>query len=147
MRTALADAERAATLPFTEYPPTPWWFPPAVGAWSALMVLAVDSIDSAPAVFLPLLVALLALEGAFFAWYRRRSGMWPSLRQAPPEFVAPLRWYAVGVLAILAAIAVCWWASGPGLAAVVAFVLVTAGLWRYERAYASAADATRRRVS
>ena len=73
--------------------------------------------------------------------------MWPSLRHAPPEFVAPLRWYAVGVVVTLVAIAVSWWARGPGLAAVVAFVLVTAGLWRYERAYAAAADATRRRVS
>ena len=111
------------------------------------MVLAVGFAGSAPAVFVPLLVVLLGLEGAFFTWYRRRSGMWPSLRQAPPEFAAPLRWYAIGVVAIMGAIAVSWWASGPGLAAIVAFVLVTAGLWRYERAYAAAADATRRRVA
>jgi hypothetical protein len=145
-RTALAAAERAGAAPYVDYPATPKWYPPAVGAWLALMILACHGASQRPAVFIPVVVGLIAAEGAFFAWYRRRWQTWPSMRNAPKEINAAYRRYAVGAtLAIAAGIGV-YALLGPYAAAAAAFVLVTLGLALYERDYARAAAATRRRL-
>jgi hypothetical protein len=146
-RAALAAAERAATLPYTEYPPTPWWYPVSVGAWAAAVLLAVTALREHPFVAVPLLVVLIGAEGAFFAWYRRWRGAMPSLRQVPAEIARAMRWYVVGVLAVVAAVAVVVVLAGPITAAVVAVVLVSGGLSWYERRYAAAADGTRARLA
>lgn len=147
VRHALAQAERAAALPYIDYPPTPWWYPAAAGAWSAAMVVALSSLGDRPAVAGPVLIALIALEGAFFGWYRRQRGVMPSLRHVPTELAVVMRRYAAGVVVVVAAIWVAHAFIGPLAAAVVAFSTVSVGLWWYERRYAVAAAATRDRVS
>jgi hypothetical protein len=145
-RTALRIVERAGAAPYIDYPPTPRWYPFAVGVWAALMVLACDGASSRPAVFIPVIVLLVAAEGAFFAWYRRYMQTWPSMRSAPREINAAYRRYAVGAVSVLAVCVAVFVLIGPVVCAVVTFALVAAGLALYERTYAAAATATRNRL-
>ncbi len=145
-RSALAVAERAGAAPYIDYPPTPKWYPAAVGAWLAAMIVVCHGASERPAVFVPALLVLLAAEGAFFAWYRRRWQTWPSMRNAPREIHAAYRRYAVGVTLAFAIGIAAYVLISPYVAAVLAFVLTTAGLTLYERDYANAAEATRRRL-
>ena len=46
----LAEAERAAAAPYVDYPPTPAWYAPAVGAWSAAVVAALTIRPGPPVV-------------------------------------------------------------------------------------------------
>jgi hypothetical protein len=135
---ALAVAERASAAPYVDYPPTPKWYPFVVGAWCALMVLALHGLSTDTAVFVPVVVALVAAEGAFIAWYRRYRKTMPTLRNAPPEINAAFRRYFAGCVAVLAVCAGTWVLLGPAVCAAVTFVLVSAGLWRYEHDYAAA---------
>jgi hypothetical protein len=146
-RDLLAHARRAETAPWTDYPPTPWWYFPSVGAWTAAMILVLAGVPDRPVVFGPLAVVLLALEGAFIGWYSRLRGAMPRLRQAPAEFAPVLRAFAVGTLGVVAAVTalVVWVGAVP--AAALAFVAVTTGLVVHERHYAAAARAVRARVS
>ena len=74
---ALREHERAAALPYIEYPPTPAWYPPAVGAWAALFLACflylwrepdrVLGVDPRLA-FSACMVGLIALEVGFFTW-------------------------------------------------------------------------------
>jgi hypothetical protein len=146
-RQLLAEAERAGAAPYVDYPPTPAWFAPVVGAWAAAMVLTIGAMGDRPLVAVPVLIVLIALEGGFFAWYRRYRRTNPSLTNAPPEIAVAMRRYAVGVVVVLAACVVAYVVAGPVLAAGVAFVTVTIGLVLYERQYAEAAAATRERLS
>ena len=43
---ALAAAERATASVWTDYPPTPAWYYPAVGAWAAALAYAITGVDS-----------------------------------------------------------------------------------------------------
>jgi len=146
-RELLDTVERAGAAPYLDYPPVPVWWPPAAGAWSALLVLAFSGLDDSKAIAVPLLLVLFGLEGAFFAWYRRRSGVMPSFLGAPREIDGAYRRYFVGVVLVVAACVLVYVVGGPWWSAGVAFLTVTIGLAWYERAYRRAAEATRRRLS
>ena len=146
-RAALATVERAAAAPYIDYPPTPKWYPFAVGAWAALLVLCLAGASERPVVFLPLLLVLIAAEVAFFTWYRRYRGTMPTMRQAPREINTAFRRYFAGAVLVLAACVGAYIAFGPLVCAALAFVLVTLGLSVYERHYAAAAAATRERLA
>jgi hypothetical protein len=142
----LAAAERAAAAPYVDYPATPSWYPPAVGAWTAALVAALTLLDDHPVLRVVSLLSLVAVEGAFFAWYRSYRGTMPTLRHAPTEINREFKWYFLGVSLVVAAIAAAaLWVSGL-LATLLAFVLVSAGAQAYERRYARAAAATRARL-
>ncbi len=139
--------ERAAATPFLDHPPAPAWYCPAAGAWSAALVLALAGLAGRPALAVPAVLVLVALEFAFLGWFRRRWGTWPRLRAAPPEIARAMRGYAVGAVAVIGAVVAAAVLVHPAAGAGVALVGVTTGLWVYERAYARAADAVRRRLS
>ncbi len=143
--TQLREQERAAALPYTEYPPTPRWFPVATGLWFAALLAAIlylrDSWTYAPVV-----LALIAFELGFLVWYRRKRGTMPSLRGAPREFRRACAQYLAGVLVVLLVVAAAVrWLPDP-VAILICFALVTAGTAAYERLYARAAEATRARL-
>jgi len=142
---ALREHERAAALPYIEYPPTPAWYPPAVGAWAALFLACFLYLFREPA-FLFCMAGLLALEGGFFTWYRRKRGTMPSLRQAPLEFNHAFRLYFGGLAVVLTVIAAAVLMLPRPVAVLTCLVLVTLGLTAYERVYRRAADATRARL-
>jgi hypothetical protein len=146
-RQLLAEAERAAAAPFIDYPPTPRWYAPVVGAWAAAMVLTIGAMADHKLVAVPVLVLLIALEGAFFAWYRHYRKVNPTLTNAPPEIAVAFRRYAVGVVVVVAACVIAFVLGGAIVSAVVAFVTVTGGLVLYERQYAAAAAVTRERLT
>ena len=142
----LAEAERAASAPYVDYPPTPKWYPPAAGLWAAGFTLTVTAAWRRPVIFVPAIVALLALEALFLVWYRRYRRTMPDLRAAPVEFRSEFRRYAVGLVGVVAAVVVAAWLTGPWAAAATTFVLVTVGVLLYERRYAAAATATHARL-
>jgi hypothetical protein len=143
---ALDEAERAIAVLWTDYPPTPWWYFPALGAWAGAMVLALTGLWDRPVVFAPLLVVLVALEGAFIWWIQQERGTWPRLRGAPAEFQPAIKGYFVGVALLLATIVATYFALGPVVAATVTVLWVTFGLLVYHRCYEAAARATRERL-
>ncbi|MEO5710905.1 MAG: hypothetical protein ABIQ59_13930 [Nocardioidaceae bacterium] len=143
-RQDLADAERAAAAPYVDYPPTPVWYPPAVGVWAGALV-AVMGVDT-DALRYASLAVLIGLEVLFIAWYRRQRGVTPSLRRAPREIAREMRLYAVWAVLVLLAVLGAY-ALNLVLAVVTATVLVTVGLTVYERRYARAAAATRTRLA
>jgi hypothetical protein len=145
-RSALAVAERAGAAPYIDYPPTPKWYAPAVGAWLAAMVLTCHGASDRPAIFIPLLLVLVAFEGAFFRWYRRRWRTWPAMKGAPKEIGAAYRRYYACVAVVFAAGVAVYALVSPYTAAALAFVVTTVGLTLYERDYERAAAATRRRL-
>ncbi|MFW6775486.1 hypothetical protein ACOACO_14470 [Nocardioides sp. CPCC 205120] len=151
LRNSLRDLERAEAAPYVDHPPTPWWYFLVVPAWAAGMTTAMHLalVEDVSSWWLTLgIVLLTALVGGFFGWYSRYHGAVPSLRGAkPPEIRTAYRQYAVGAAVVLVAIGVAvatlpWWGS-----AAVAFVLVGAGVWLYEVAYARAATAVRERLA
>jgi hypothetical protein len=141
----IAQGEAA---PYISYPPTPWWYSPAVGAWAAAFVGAFAWWRANSPLFIGALVVLIALEGLFIGWLRRRHGAlpWPGYGRPPAEIAAVWRGYAVGLAVVAAAVAVSWWLGGVPAGAVVAFVTVTTGLALYERRYAQAAARVRDRL-
>ncbi|MGB3698603.1 MAG: hypothetical protein WBA05_14330 [Gordonia sp. (in: high G+C Gram-positive bacteria)] len=145
VRVLLRIAERAAAAPFVDYPPTPSWYPPAVGAWTAALA-GVLAHRPAPVIAIPILVLLVGLLGGFVGWYTRLRGTMPTITDAPPEFRHLFKRYLAGVIAVAAiVIALMLFTPAPiGIGA--AFVLVTAAIALYERAYARAAVATRERL-
>ncbi|MEV4515795.1 hypothetical protein AB0K00_43430 [Dactylosporangium sp. NPDC049525] len=149
VREQLALVQRAEAAPYIDYPPTPWWYSPAVGAWVAAMIGAVSWWRSDTALSLAIVTALIALEGIFLAWMRRRHGALPMPgRGTPPrEIAAAWRGYAIAVPVVVLVVALSWWLAGAPVAAGVAFVLVTAGLTVYERRYAAAAAKVRSRLT
>ena len=143
-RQDLVDAERAAAAPYLDYPPTPAWFAPAVGLWAGALV-AVLGLDS-HALRLASIAVLIAVELLFLGWYRRKRGVMPRLRHAPPEIAREMRWYGVGVL-VLVVVVVGTFLVSTLAAVVLTMLLVTAGLAAYERRYERAAAATRARLA
>jgi hypothetical protein len=143
----LRELERAAALPYTEYPPTPVWYPAAVGAWSALLLASVLYLRGEP-LFVVAVIVLVAVEVGFIAWYRRLRGSMPSLlfTGAPPEFRRAFRGYFVGLVVVAAVVATASFLLPHPVAVALCFVGVTAGLTAYERTYRAAALATRARL-
>jgi hypothetical protein len=142
---ALAEVERASAAPYVDYPPTPAWYPPAVGAWTAALTMATTLADRI--LFGAALAALLAIELAALALYRRYRGTLPSMRRVPAEIGRAMRQFFVGATAVLAAVVTVYALASPVVAAGVAFVTVTALLHWYEERYAAAAAAARDRLS
>jgi hypothetical protein len=142
---AIAQGEAA---PYIRYPPTPWWYSPAVGAWAAAFVGAFSWWRVNGPLFIGALVVLIALEGAFIGWMWRRHGALPRLGygRPPAEIAEVYRRFAVGFVAAAVAIAVSWTFGGVPAGATVTFVTVTAGLTLYERRYAQAAARARERL-
>ncbi len=142
----LRATDRAAAAPWTDYPPTPLWYPPVTGVWAGLLVAVIGQHGTHPAVTLVGLLVLVALEYAFVVWYRRYRGAMPA--SAPPaEFRAPMARLVLGVAAIAGLAWVTDRYVGLAGAAVVVAVLVTVLIAWYETAYAAAAAATRHRLS
>jgi len=141
----IAQGEAA---PYISYPPTPWWYSPAVGAWAAAFVGAFAWWRANSPLFIGALVVLIALEGLFIGWLRRRHGAlpWPGYGRPPAEIAAVWRGFAVGLAVVVAAVAVSWWLGGVPAGAAVTFVTVTTGLTLYERRYAQAAARVRDRL-
>lgn len=140
IRAALREADLAEAAPWTEYPPTPWWYVPVASLWAGSLVLVLAlSIR-------PLLLLLVAAELLFLAWYRRYRGLWPT-GAAPRELRGPI-WLCVTLMAVTAAAA---WAAyllaGPWWSAATTTVLTAGVLGWYERAYADAARRTRERLA
>ncbi len=141
----LADAERLGTVAWTEYPPTPLWFFPAVGAWFAFFMLCMLNMwDNA--VWIAPMIGAVVLEGAFIGWMTKRRGVFPRLSTMPAEFAPAARWYAVGVAVVVGVGFALMYFVSMLLGAAVVFTLSTAGLYWYEQGYERAAAATRARV-
>jgi hypothetical protein len=144
---ALAAAERATASIWTDYPRTPAWYYPAVGAWAAALAYAITGVDSS-VVQVPVVLALAALSGAFIGWYQRYRGALPKLTSAPPEFRRSIgAFFAVYALLIGAVLVVGFVLDLPVVAAAATFVVATAGLYAYEKSYESAARRTKDRLA
>lgn len=144
----LRDADRAATAAWTDYPPTPSWYPAAGGAWAALLTLVMALPDEVPSIWRSLaLLTLVVAVGAFVAWARRARGTWPNVGTAPAEFRPVITRFAVGVVAVLGAGLLAFTLVNVWVSAGVVLVGTTALLGWYERAYADAARRTRERLA
>ena len=140
--------ERAEAAPYVNYPKTPGWYSPAVGLWMAALIGAFTWWRVSAALFVGSLVALVALEFWFITWLRRRHGAMPMPGHGTPPREIGAIWvrFFVAVPVVVALIALAWWLGGVPAGAGTAFVLVTAGLWYYERRYAAAAAEVRKRL-
>ncbi|MFF5228868.1 hypothetical protein [Dactylosporangium sp. NPDC000521] len=148
-RDQLLLVERAAAAPYVQYPATPWWYAPAVGAWTAAFIGCFIWWRENGALFAASLAILLSAEVLFLTWMRRRHGAlpMPGHGKPPAEIAAVWRGYFAGLVVIAALVAPAWWFGGVPVAAAAAFVLVTAGLAVYERKYAVAAAEVRDRLA
>ncbi|GIF97556.1 hypothetical protein [Catellatospora citrea] len=144
----LKAAERGAAAPYVDYPPTPWWYAPSVGAWVAAMIGTFTWWRENAGLFVGSLVALIAVEILFITWMRRRHGALPMPGKGTPpvEIAGVWRGYAAALPVIALLVAAAWLLGGVPAAALAGFVLVTAGLAVYERRYAVAAAKTRARL-
>jgi hypothetical protein len=141
---ALRQADRAAAAPYIDYPPTPGWYPGATGLWAAAFCLAMAIPDDSP-LRAVVMVALVAVEIGFLAWYRRYRGTWPRGR-APQEIRRVMRSFVVGAVVVIGVVGLVLWVAPAWVAAIVAVVVVTPAVTWYERAYAAAADRARARL-
>ncbi|WP_238006927.1 hypothetical protein KZZ52_44505 [Dactylosporangium sp. AC04546] len=148
-RDQLLLVERAAAAPYVQYPPSPWWYAPAVGAWTAALIGAFVWWRENGVLFTASLGMLVSAEVLFLIWMRRRHGAMPmpGHGKPPAEIAAVWRGYFAGVGAIAVLVTLAWWLGGVPVAAAVAFVLVTAGIAIYERKYAIAAGKVRDRLA
>lgn len=143
----LRDAERAEAAPWTEYPPTPAWFPPLTGVWAALLVLAATTRDTHPIPATIGLVALIIVEFAFIGGYRRHRGVMPSFKNLPAEFKPAIIQYVIAIVGVFGSTWAAFVFGGIPAAMAASFLSVTALLWWYERVYTAAADAARARLA
>lgn len=137
----LRAAERASAAPHLNYPPTRWWYAPAIGLWfSALTAVIVLDLHFA------VTVGLVVVELVAILRYRRAWGTWAKLDNAPPEIAREIHRYFVGAAIVLAAILVAALTLPAPVPIALALVLVTAGMHTYLQRYERAADATRSRL-
>ena len=140
--------ERAEAAPYISYPKSPWWYPPVAGLWVAALIGAFTWWRESGLLFVGSLAVLLGLEFAFLTWMQRRHGAMPFPgRGRPPREIGRI-WvrYFLAAPVLVIAIGLAWWLAGVLAGAVTAFVLVTAGIWYYERRYAIAAAKVRERL-
>lgn len=144
----LAAVERGAAAPYVDFPPTPWWSPPVVGAWVAAFIGTFAWWRGNAVLFIGALLVLIAAEFLFVGWLQRRHGAFPRPGGGTPpaEITAVWRSFLTAVPLITVLVGLVWWLAGVPAAAGVAFVLVTAGLIGYERRYAGAAARVRERL-
>lgn len=138
-------ADRAEAAPWTDYPPTPGWYPPAVGLWGAALTLALGLLDSTLSRLL-VVAGLVLVEGGFFGWYRRYRGTMPS-GPLPRELRPAAAAFVVGLLAVVVAGGTLVLLGLAWVAAAVVLVAATGVVWSYERAYAAAMAATKARLA
>ena len=146
IRDALRAADRAEAAPWTDYPPTPWWYPVGFGLWAAALTIAFTILDDTPAK-VPAVLALIAVEIGFLRWYvRYRQGVMPT-GPAPHEFRGPIALFVAGAALVVLGIAglAAW--IGPWVAAAFALVAATSLVSWYERAYGDAARRARDRLT
>lgn len=145
IREQLRAADRAEASPWVDYPPTPRWYPPATGAWAALLTLAVGVLDDGARV--AAILALVAVEGCFLGWYvRYRGGVMPA-GPAPREFRGAIMAFVGALVAVIAGVVALAALVAPWAGAVLALCGVAAVIAWYERAYADAARRARERLS
>jgi hypothetical protein len=143
---ALAAAERATAAVWIDYPPTPAWYYPAMGAWWGALVLSLGALYDDPLLLVAPAAVLIGSLAWFVSWYTRYRGTLPKGVSAPKEFRPAIAALAAGEVVMIALAAALCLTAGPLVAALVTFVGATAGLWVYERAYEAAAAATRERL-
>jgi hypothetical protein len=145
VREVLREADRAEAAPWTDYPPTPRWYPPAVGVWAALITLALTSLESE--IRLPAVLALIAVELGFVRWYvRYRKGVMPT-GPAPREFRHAIFAFVGGAAAVVLGAVVLATQVDAWVAAAFVLVVVPGVIAWYEHAYADAARRARERLS
>lgn len=144
----LQAIERGAAAPYINYPTTPLWYAPAIGAWAAAMVETFAWYPESVGKFAGSIAALVALELLFIVWMKRRHGALPMPgRGKPPAEIARVwRGYWIGLTVVAVVVAVLWLTVGIPVAAIATFVLVTAGMALYENRYAVAAAKTKARL-
>jgi hypothetical protein len=144
LRQHLLEAERGEAAAWIDYPPTPRWWAPLFGVWTALFTLDTGFNDGLLQALGNLVLA--AVMGGVIAWSRRWRGTYPRGR-APREFNPAF----LGLFAGTALVAGAAWAIGATvsvwLAAVVAALLASALVAWYERTYARVASRVRARLS
>lgn len=144
LRERVREADRAAAAPYVDYPASPGWYAPLFGLWAAAFVLVVGLVDNPAWRSGGLLVLALAC-GVIIGWQRRRRGTWP--RGKPPAEIRRVTvGFVIGAAVVIGIGALLLWLTPTAVAAPVSFVVVTAGVWWYDRAYARAADRTRARL-
>lgn len=145
----LRVAERAEAAPYIDYPPTPWWYFPTIGAWAAAMIATFTWWRENAALFVGSIAVLIVLEIVFLRWMTRRHGALPMPgKGSPPAEIQPVwRGYFISLPVVAAVVALSWWLGGVLVAASAAFIVVTAGLVFYEQRYDRAAAATRARLA
>ncbi len=131
---SLRDLDRAAALPFIDYPRSPWWYPFLMGGLFAAMGAGLflgnrGHVVAALCVF----AAAIVSSGLYFRWYRSRWGTWPEMSEAPAEIRGAYRRYFVGMFVALVLIVVVGLLSPPVVTVVVTFLVLTALIWGYER--------------
>lgn len=145
IRQALRDADRAEAAPWTDYPPTPRWYPPAVGAWAALLTLAFAELDGGLRWLA--LAGLIGAEFAFVRWYvRYRDSVMP-VGRPPREFRGAITGFVTGAAVVVLGVAALVALVGSWAAAAFAFIATTVIIAWYERAYAEAARLARERLA
>jgi hypothetical protein len=144
----LREAERGAAAPYIAYPTTPWWYPFVLGAWAGAMVGMFVFWRQNGALFFAGLAILISLELFFLRWLQRSHGAlpMPGKGKPPTEIAAAYRGYFVGLAVIVVAVALVWFFAGVPAAAATTFALVTAGLFWYEKVYATAAARVKARL-
>jgi len=147
LQQAQRAAERAEAAPYVDYPRTPAWYPPAMGAWAAAYTLLLTLWEDHGLWLVLGMIGLASLTGLFLGWYSRHHGAIPHLRHAPREFRSAFATYAAVLVGIVGATVLAWWLVAPTLAALAAFVSTVIGLHLYERAYAVSARRTRERLA
>lgn len=143
---AQRTAERAEAAPYVDYPPTPWWYYPASGAWVAAYVGLLGLWDRQPVLLVGGMVALSAVVGGWLSWYQRYHGAMPRPFRGPRELRTAYVVYVLVSLAVVALVAGAWQVAGHLAAVVTGFVVTAIGLYAYERSYAGAARRVRERL-
>jgi len=145
IRQALRDADRAEAAPWTDYPRTPRWYPPAVGAWAAVLTLAFTELDDGLRWLA--IAGLIGSELTFVRWYvRQRKSVMPTGRP-PREFRGAITGFVTGAAGVVLGAAALVTLVGSWAAAGFAFVATTAIIAWYERAYADAARRASERLA
>lgn len=138
----LHEIERGESASWVVYPPTPFWWAPAFGLWSAALALVVGLLDG-----IVESLALLGLVAVMFlamAWDRRRRGTYPSGR--PPRELRPaIARLVLGAVVVGGAAWIVGVQVGLGWAVAIAAIGAWAVVAWYEHEYAAIAARVRER--
>lgn len=145
----LRSVRKAASAPFTRVPHTPFWYPPAIAAYFAVVfgafILLTDGRNTLGAILLLASVAAVILVTLTI---RSRWGTWPRLAEAPGEVKRAFILYVLfGSLAIAMSVSIWFWfGSISGLVTV--FLTTLTAVWAYEfRLYPLAVRRVQRRLA